>query len=98
MLTFQVWLGIAPVSEARWRAKGLDAIENIEEALAIIQQVIDVWIHLAKPEIQGDLRHINNKVWAEIDVFQDGCNAVRTSKGEPVPAHSLTKLWEVFQE
>ena len=69
-----------------------------EEALAIITQVIDVWKHLAKPEVQGDLRNINNKLWAEIDVFQDACKAVRTTKGEPAPEWSLTKLWEAFNE
>ncbi|KAG4420478.1 hypothetical protein IFR04_006398 [Cadophora malorum] len=94
----KVWLGIVPVTDARWKAKGLDATDNIEEALAIITQVIDVWKHLAKPEVQGDLRNINNKLWAEIDVFQDACKAVRTTKGEPVPEWSLTKLWEAFNE
>jgi hypothetical protein len=78
MLTIQVWFGAAPVSDARWRAKGLDAEDNIEEALAIIEQVIDIFKYLASPDIQGGLRHIHNKVWAEIDVFQDACNAVCT--------------------
>ncbi|KAK0122479.1 hypothetical protein ONS95_010710 [Cadophora gregata] len=94
----KVWLGIVPVTDARWRAKGLDATDNIEEALAIINQVVDVFKHLAKPEVQGDLRNINIKLWAEIDVFQDACNAVRTTKGEPAPEWSLTKLWETFNE
>ncbi|KAL5326249.1 hypothetical protein ACEPPN_007387 [Leptodophora sp. 'Broadleaf-Isolate-01'] len=94
----KVWLGIVPVTDARWRAKGLDATDNIEEALAIIAQVVDVFKHLAKPEVQGDLRNINNKLWAEIDVFQDACNAVRTTKGEQAPAWNLTKLWEAFNE
>ena len=86
------------MTDARWKAKGLDATDNIEESLAIITQVIDVWKHLAKPEVQGDLRNINNKLWAEIDVFQDACKAVRTTKGEPAPEWSLTKLWEAFNE
>jgi hypothetical protein len=84
------------VSDARWRAKGLDAEDNIEEALAIIEQVIDIFKYLASSEIQGGLRHIHNKVWAEIDVFQDACNAVRTTRGEPAPSHNLTKLWQEY--
>ncbi|KAH7370910.1 hypothetical protein BKA65DRAFT_590159 [Rhexocercosporidium sp. MPI-PUGE-AT-0058] len=94
----KVWHGIVPVTDARWKAKGLDAIDNIEEALAIISQVVDVFKHLAKPEVQGDLRNINNRLWAEIDVFQDACNAVRTTKGERAPVWNLTKLWEAFNE
>ncbi|CZT11376.1 uncharacterized protein RAG0_15549 [Rhynchosporium agropyri] len=94
----RVWLGLVPITDARWKAKDLDATENIEEALAIIQQVVDVFKHLAKPAIQGDLRNINNKLWAEIDVFQDACNAVRTTKGEPIPDWNLTKMWEAFHK
>jgi hypothetical protein len=84
------------VSDARWRAKGLDAEDNIEEALAIIEQVIDTFKYLASPDIQGGLRHIHNKVFVEIDVFQDACNAVRTTRGDPAPSHSLTKLWQEY--
>ncbi len=89
---------MAPVTEARWRAKGLDAQDNIEEALAIIEQVVDVWKHLATPEIQGELRTMNNKLWADIDVFQDAVNAMYTARGESAPEWNLTKLWEAFNE
>jgi hypothetical protein len=38
LLRFQIWFGIAPVSEARWKAKKLDEEEKyIEEAMATIQ-------------------------------------------------------------
>jgi hypothetical protein len=30
LLTFQIWFGIAPVSEARWKAKKLDEEDDIE--------------------------------------------------------------------
>jgi hypothetical protein len=89
-------LGIAPVSDARWRAKCLDEQDNIEEALAIIQQVVDVFEYLRKPEVQGKLRDIYNKIWAEIDIFQDAINAVYTACGEPVPEWSLSKLWQEY--
>ncbi|OZJ06593.1 hypothetical protein BZG36_00644 [Bifiguratus adelaidae] len=92
----KIWLGIAPVSDARWCAKGLDEEANIEEALAILQQVVDVFDYLRKPEIQGQMRNVHNKIWAEIDIFQDACNAVRTTKGEPAPDFSLTKLWQEY--
>ncbi len=81
------------MSEAQWKAKNLDAQDNFEEALAIIEQVIEVFKYLALPEIQGDLRDINNRLWVEIDTFQDACNAVRTTRGEPAPDFNITKLW-----
>jgi hypothetical protein len=86
------------MSDARWKARGLDEEGNIGEALAIIQVIIDVFDNLRLPEVQGQLRHIFNKVWVEIDVFQDACNAVRTSRGEPAPEWSLTKLWQEYNK
>lgn len=91
-----IWNGLPPVSDARWRAKELDERENIEEAMAIIRQVIDVFRYLRKPEIQGQLRSTHNKIWLEIDIFQDACNSLRTTKGEPKPDFSMTLLWQEF--
>jgi hypothetical protein len=92
----QIWFGIAPICEARWNALRLNDRGNIEEALANIQLVIDIFDYLRTPEIQGKLRHIYNKMWAEIDVFQDACNAVRERRGEAIPAWNLTRLWEEY--
>ncbi len=98
LLKYQVWFGIAPVSDARWKAKGLDEEAHIEEALAIIQQTIDIFDYLRSPEVQGNIRHIFNKIWADIDVFQDACNAVRRSGGEAAPEWSLSKLWQEYNK
>lgn len=91
-----LWNGLSPVSEAQWQAKGLDERENIEEAMAIIRQVIDIFHYLRTPEIQGQLRSTHNKIWMEIKIFQDACNGLRTSKGESEPDFSMTLLWEEF--
>lgn len=80
------------MTEARWKSKNLNDQDNIEEALAIIEQVIDVWKYLCSPKVQGDIRYIHNKIWAEIDVFQDAINARAAARGEPVE-FNLTQLW-----
>lgn len=84
------------MSEARWKAKGLDDEENIEEALAILQSVVDVFDHLRQPGIQGKLRDVFNKVYAELDVFQDASNALRATRGEILPGWSISKLWQEY--
>ncbi|CZR53600.1 uncharacterized protein PAC_03480 [Phialocephala subalpina] len=91
----KIWFGMAPMTEAQWKAKGLDEEKNIEEALAIIEQVIDVWKHLCTPKVQGDIRYVHNKLWAEIDVFQDAITALTSSRGEPI-AYNFTQLWHEY--
>ncbi len=84
------------MTEARWKSKGLDEQDNIEEALAIIEQVVDVWKHLCTPKIQGDIRYMHNKIWTEIDVFQDAITARASSRGEPAPEYNFTQLWHEY--
>jgi hypothetical protein len=87
---------MAPVSGTLWEAKGLDDEANIEEALAILQSVIDVFDYWRKPEIQGQLRDVFNKVYLELDIFKDASNALRSTKGEPVPSWSISRLWQEY--
>jgi hypothetical protein len=87
---------MVPVSDARWRGEGLDEQENIEEALAVIQQVIDVFEYLRSPDVQGKLRDVFNQVWAELDIFQDAINAVYVARGDQPPIWSLSKLWQEY--
>ncbi len=87
-----------PVSDAQWRAKGLDEKDNIEEALSLIRQVVDVFQSFAETDTQGELRNTWNKIFLEIDIFQDACNAVRTARGEALPAHNLSSLWREYME
>ncbi|KUJ08973.1 uncharacterized protein LY89DRAFT_676349 [Mollisia scopiformis] len=95
LMKTKIWFGIAPMSEAQWKSKGLDEQDNIEEALAVIELVIDVWTHLCTPKIQGDIRHVHNKMWAEIDVFQDALVAEAGSRGETIE-YNFTQLWHEY--
>ncbi|KFZ00856.1 hypothetical protein V501_10417 [Pseudogymnoascus sp. VKM F-4519 (FW-2642)] len=92
----KVWFGIAPVTDVEWRERNLDDRENIEEALAIIRQVVDVFDYLRGPDVQGRLRDGYNRIWAEWDVFQDAVNAMSEKKGEKGPEWSLSKLWREY--
>lgn len=86
------------MSDALWASKELDKEENIEEAMAIIQQAVDVFKRQLKPEIQGEMRTTHNKVWTEVDVFQDAIAALRSRNGEPAPEFDIAKLWLEYSE
>ncbi|KAF4611369.1 hypothetical protein G7Y89_g15644 [Cudoniella acicularis] len=92
----KVWFGLPPVSTAHWNAKALDHEDNIEEALSILQAVVDVWDYYRTPTIQGQLRNTFNKIFVEMDVFQDASNARHSVQGERVPGWSLGKLWQEY--
>lgn len=84
------------MANARWTSKELDKEENIEEALAIIEQIVDIFKYFCKPDIQGGIREKHNKIYTEIDVFQDACNALWQTRGSDPPPFHLTRLYEDF--
>jgi len=86
------------MSDARWAAKDLDAEDNIEEAMAIIQQAVDVFKYQLRPDVQGEMRTTHNKVWSEIDVFQDAIVALQSQNGEPAPEFNIAKLWQEYSK
>lgn len=83
-----------PISDEKWRAKGLDERANIEEAMALIQLIIDIFTYWKQSKVQGNMRSTHNKIWTEIDVFRDALNALAASCGEAAPNFNITKLWE----
>lgn len=87
---------MAPVTDVDWRERSLDDRSNIEEAIAIIRQVVDVFDYLREPDVQGRLRDGYNRIWAEWDIFQDAANAMHDEKGEMRPEWSLSKLWQEY--
>ena len=84
------------MSEAQWKARGLDEEANIEEAIAVLRSVVDVFEYFRQPDTQGQLRNTHNKVYVEMDVFQDASNALRSTKGELVPGWKLSNLWQEY--
>ena len=96
--SFQIWFGMSPMTAAQWKARQLDDREHIEEAIAVIRQVIDVFKYLRSPQIHGQLRRIHNNVWCEVDVFQDAINNLSASNGNAEPPFNMTWLWQEFIE
>ncbi|TVY43403.1 hypothetical protein LOCC1_G004573 [Lachnellula occidentalis] len=96
ILKAKIWFGVAPVSDALWKSRGLDDEANIEEALAVLRSVIDVFDYWRKPEVQGQLRDVFNKVFLELDVYKDATNALRIERGEAVPDWSISRLWQEY--
>ncbi|KAH8657081.1 hypothetical protein BGZ60DRAFT_416733 [Tricladium varicosporioides] len=96
LLKTKIWFGLSPVPLAHWNTKNLNHVSNIEEALSILQAVIDVWEYLRQPKIQGQLRNKFNKIFIELDVFQDASNAYHTQRGDPAPTWSISKLWQNY--
>ena len=92
------WHGLAPISDARWRAKGLDAEANIEEAIAVIREVVDLWAYINSPPIQGQLRNSFNKIYVELGIFQDACDAARAARGEARTTHNIALLWREYMD
>ncbi|TVY17060.1 hypothetical protein LARI1_G004498 [Lachnellula arida] len=92
----KIWFGVAPVSDALWKSRGLDDETNIEEALAILRSVVDVFDYWRKPEVQGQLRDVFNKVFLELDIFKDAMNALRAERGEAVADWSISRLWQEY--
>jgi hypothetical protein len=86
------------MSDALWASKGLDEEGNIEEAMAIIQQAVNVFKHQMKPDVQGEMRTTHNKVWCEIDVFHDAIVALRSQNGEAAPEFNIAKLWQEYSK
>lgn len=84
------------MSEAHWKAKGLDEEKNIEEALSILQSVVDYFEYIRRPDIVGKRRDVHNKVYVELDVFQDACDALHATQGKHKPGWSLSKLWQEY--
>lgn len=86
------------MSDALWTSKGLDEEGNVEEAMAVIQQSVDVFKHQLKPDIQGEMRTTHNKIWCEIDVFHDAIVAFRAQNGEPRTEFNIAKLWQEYSK
>lgn len=69
---------------------------NIEEAMATIQLAIDVFKYWMKPEVHGRIRTTHNRVWTELDVFNDAIVGLRKSREEPEPDFNIAKLWQEY--
>lgn len=93
-LKARLWEGIVPLSEQRWREKGLHLPDNFDYAIQHLTAVLMVFEHLNHPRKRIALRDAFNSIhgmWAELDVELNG---QRAGRGEyPI---SIAGLWTLY--
>ncbi|KNG89476.1 hypothetical protein ANOM_002278 [Aspergillus nomiae NRRL 13137] len=90
----RAWEGIIPLSEQRWREKGLDHFANFQVACQYLSSVLAVFEYLNKPRVAQNLRDTFNLIyahWEECDAVLNGQH--RRLEQEPV---SVAKRWTEF--
>lgn len=90
----RLWEGMVPMSDNRWRQKGLDKPVNFDEACQHLSAVVDAFSYLNMEEIQTALRKVFNNIASELKTFEDALNALRETRSESLV--SVTALWEEY--
>ncbi|KAF7586394.1 hypothetical protein BBP40_008944 [Aspergillus hancockii] len=88
------WEGIIPLSEQRWREKGLDHGANFDLACQHLSAVVAAFEYLNKPAVANNLRDTFNLIldhWAEGDAM---LNARRREQGQELV--DVARLWMEF--
>ncbi|KAJ0424988.1 hypothetical protein BJY00DRAFT_226868 [Aspergillus carlsbadensis] len=88
----RAWAGIVPLSEQRWKEKGLDKEENFDIATQHLTAVIAAFEYLNTPIIMQNTRDTFNLIsthWGELDAMIHAQDASR-------PGVSTRKLWTEF--
>ncbi|OIW22770.1 hypothetical protein CONLIGDRAFT_555621, partial [Coniochaeta ligniaria NRRL 30616] len=90
----RLWEGIVPVSERRWRERGLDDPRNFGAACQLLSAVVNVFHYLNHERVRRDLRETYNRIWERLGTFETALNLTRAREGRgPV---SVTALWAEF--
>ncbi|RDW78961.1 uncharacterized protein DSM5745_05813 [Aspergillus mulundensis] len=87
----RLWAGMIPLSEQRWKEKGLDRPDNFDIAAQYLSAVVAVFEYLNRPRVQDNMRDTFNLIsqhWGEFEAF---VNSRR--EGRPV---GIRKLWTEF--
>ncbi|KAL3489537.1 hypothetical protein BJX62DRAFT_239069 [Aspergillus germanicus] len=88
----RAWAGMVPLSEQRWKEKGLDKPENFDIAVQHLTAVIAAFEYLNTPIIMENLRDTFNLIsahWGELDAMIHAQDASRRGV-------STRKLWTEF--
>ncbi|KAL2847605.1 hypothetical protein BJX68DRAFT_239393 [Aspergillus pseudodeflectus] len=88
----RAWAGIVPLSEQRWKEKGLDKPENFDLAAQHLSSVIAAFEYLNTPKIMENMRDTFNLIaahWGEFDSMIHAQDASRRGV-------STRKLWTEF--
>ncbi|KAK3690300.1 hypothetical protein B0T22DRAFT_404771 [Podospora appendiculata] len=90
-MKLRLWEAIMPVSERRWRDKGLDKPQNFSVACQLLSLAVEVFEYLNLKKTKAALRDTFNLIYGDLVTFDGAMNALLEAKGEePV---SITALW-----
>ncbi|KAJ5248845.1 hypothetical protein N7468_000296 [Penicillium chermesinum] len=96
-LKSRLWEGIIPISDQRWREKGLDRPENIALALEHLSAVLAVFAYLNDNIVRGYLRDTYNLIYDHWESLDAMLNEHRAKEGKLGPV-SVANLWAVYME
>lgn len=93
-LKSRLWSGITPLSDQRWKEKGLHLPENFDQACQNLGAVVSVFEYLNVPEVQNNLRETFNLIYDAWSDLEAVINQHRAGTGaEPVV---IADLWTLF--
>ena len=94
-LKSRLWEGITPMSDQRWREKGLDHPENLNDAIQHLSAVIAVFAYLNDESVRKNLRDTYNLIYDHWESMDAVINERRAKVGKLGPV-SLANLWAVY--
>ncbi|KAL4757619.1 uncharacterized protein BDW70DRAFT_143054 [Aspergillus foveolatus] len=89
----RIWAGIIPLSEQRWKEKGLDQPDNFDTAAQYLSAVVAVFEYLNRPKVQENIRDTFNLIsqhWGEFETI------VNAERGEGQPHVNMRQLWTEY--
>ncbi|KAJ0421548.1 hypothetical protein BJY00DRAFT_311860 [Aspergillus carlsbadensis] len=88
--------GLAPLSDAQWRAKDLDNPERLETAVEYITGASAVFEYLSIAQVEANMRDTFNLVYDDLSELGGALNARRQIKHPQLPPLDLPALWVEF--
>ncbi|KAL4819598.1 hypothetical protein BDW67DRAFT_193921 [Aspergillus spinulosporus] len=89
----RLWAGIIPLSEQRWKEKGLDQPNNFDIAAQHLSAVVAVFEYLNRPKVQENIRDTFNLISQHLGEFETIVNAERE---EDRPRVNIRQLWAEY--
>ncbi|KAB8204511.1 hypothetical protein BDV34DRAFT_115689 [Aspergillus parasiticus] len=90
----RAWEGIIPLSEQRWREKGLDHFANFQVACQYLSSVLAVFEYLNKPRVAQNLRDTFNLIYGHWEEYDALLNEQRRQLDQEHV--SVAKRWTEF--
>ncbi|KAK3998098.1 hypothetical protein QBC44DRAFT_375982 [Cladorrhinum sp. PSN332] len=94
----RVWDGFAPISDRRWREKGFDKLENLEQAMQCVFLAIEAFEYYGHPLPQRKMRDLYNKAYDHLAHFDRVLDAHYRATGTRGgrPTAKVANLWAEF--